>query len=170
MSGVPVLEALLDAMDALDDTRLRVDVHRDVVESSGARHDPALVPALQRARDRGAQVEVHDYFDDNALWDYLEDLDASVLPYRYGTHSGWLEACRDLGTAVIAPDCGYYAEQGPVHSFHLSESGLDAASLVDAVRQAQTAGRPTPIPVNLREEQRRKLANAHAEIYAELMQ
>lgn len=169
MSGVPVLEALLDAMDALDDTRLRVDVHRDVVEPSGARHDAALVPALQRARDRGAQVEVHDYFDDNALWDYLEDLDASVLPYRYGTHSGWLEACRDLGTAVIAPDCGYYAEQGPVHSFHLSESGLDAASLIDAVRQAQTAGRPTPMPVNLREEQRRQVANAHAEIYAELM-
>jgi len=169
MSGVPVLDALLDATDALDGTRLRVDVHRDVVDPSGARHDPELVPALHRARDRGAQVEVHDYFDDDALWDYLEGLDASVLPYRYGTHSGWLEACRDLGTAVIAPDCGYYAEQGPVHSFHLQESGLDAASLVEAVRRAQAAGRPDPVPIQLREEQRRQVANAHATIYADLL-
>ena len=39
---------------------------------------------------------------------------SSVLPYRFGTHSGWLEACYDLGTAVVAPTCGFYAEQQPL--------------------------------------------------------
>ena len=34
---------------------------------------------------------------DDELWDYLQSLDVSVLPYRFGTHSGWLEACHDLG-------------------------------------------------------------------------
>ena len=40
---------------------------------------------------------VHDCFSDEELWTYLESLDVSVLPYRFGTHSGWLEACHDLG-------------------------------------------------------------------------
>lgn len=170
MSAVPVLEALLDAVAGIEDAVLRVDVHHDVADPSGARHDPTLAAALERATGEGAQVEVHDYFDDATLWDYLEELDVSVLPYRYGTHSGWLEACRDLGTAVVAPDCGYYAEQGPVQVFHLDEAGLDATSLTDAVRRAHAAGRPAPVPVRLREQQRREVARAHAEIYAELLQ
>ena len=56
---------------------------------------------------------MHDYFSDDELWDYLHALDVSVLPYRFGTHSGWLEACHDLGTTVVAPTCGFYAEQRP---------------------------------------------------------
>ena len=42
-----------------------------------------------------------------------------MLPYRFGTHSGWLEACYDLGTPVLAPDCGFYAEQRPVPALRL---------------------------------------------------
>ena len=169
MSGVPVLEALLDGVATLDHARLKVDVHHDVADATGARHDSSLVAALDRARDRGAQVEVHDFFDDDALWDYLESVDVSVLPYRYGTHSGWLEACRDLGTAVVAPDCGYYGEQGPVYSFHLDETGLDASSLVQAVQRAYADGRPAPVPIRLRERQRQQVARAHAELYAGLL-
>ena len=169
MSGVSVLDALLDAADALDQARLRVDVHHDVADVAGARHDPSLVAARAGTVERGAQVEVHDVFDDDALWDYLEDLDVSVLPYRYGTHSGWLEACRDLGTAVIAPGCGYYADQGPVHSYGLDETGLDAASLVHAVRRAHAAGPTAPVPLHLRARQRSEVARAHAEIYAGLL-
>ena len=40
-----------------------------------------------------------------------------MLPYRFGTHSGWLEACFDLGTAVIAPSCGFYGQQHPCGVF-----------------------------------------------------
>jgi hypothetical protein len=35
-----------------------------------------------------------------------------VLPYRWGTHSGLLEAAHDLGTPVLAPAVGSYAAQG----------------------------------------------------------
>ena len=45
----------------------------------------------------------------------------SVLPYRFGTHSGWLEACFDLGTAVIAPSCGFYRQQHPCGEFDFTE-------------------------------------------------
>ncbi|MGJ3561374.1 hypothetical protein ACR6C2_36400 [Streptomyces sp. INA 01156] len=48
-----------------------------------------------RELDRKGRLElsVHDYFDDDALWDCLIGLDVSVLPYRFGTHSGdWRRA------------------------------------------------------------------------------
>ena len=70
------------------------------------------------------------------LWEYLNAIDVSVLPYRFGTHSGWLEACFDLGTAVVAPSCGFYAEQRPCVIYRHDETGLDAASLAGAVRSA----------------------------------
>ncbi len=59
-----------------------------------------------------------------------------MLPYRFGTHSGWLEACRDLGTTVVAPTCGFYAEQGPVLGYAMDEDRFDADSLVAAVTTA----------------------------------
>ncbi|MDQ4038952.1 MAG: glycosyltransferase [Actinomycetota bacterium] len=169
MSGAPVIAALLDAVEELGDAKLRVDIHRDIADADGERHDPAVVETLRAAAARGAQVEVHDFFSDAELWDYLADLDVSVLPYRYGTHSGWLEACRDLGTAVAAPTCGYYAEQGSVYSFRLDETGLDAGSLSAAVRAARSAGRPAPLSVATRTEQRRQIAALHDEIYRDVL-
>jgi len=169
MSGPPVVDALLDAVAGIDGATLRIDVHRDVAEPDGARYDAELSRALDAARERGAVVEVHDFFGDDQLWDYLQSLDLSVLPYRYGTHSGWLEACRDLGTAVAAPDCGHYADQGPVHEFHLDEHGLDVPSLVAAVHAAHAAGRPEPLTADWRERQRREVAEAHARLYREVL-
>ena len=94
------------------------------------------------AAARGAsavELREHDYFSDDELWAYLPGLDVSVLPYRFGTHSGWLEACADLGTAVIAPSCGFYAEQQPLFEYRHDEAGLDAGSLTAAVRAAYDA-------------------------------
>lgn len=51
--------------------------------------------------------------DDAALHAELTDLDASVLPYRHGTHSGWAELCWDLGVPVVTAPVGYVAEQHP---------------------------------------------------------
>jgi len=73
---------------------------------------------------------------DAELWTYLAGLDVSVLPYRFGTHSGWLEACRDLGTTVIVPSCGYFAEQGPVVTYVHDEDDYDGGSLQSAVEEA----------------------------------
>ncbi|WP_297779788.1 glycosyltransferase family 1 protein, partial [Aeromicrobium sp.] len=98
MAPHDVLPVLARAVGDLPDAVLQVNVHRDVVEAGGEHHEPALV-ALLRDLDGTVDVRVHDYFDDDGLFDHLASLDVSVLPYRFGTHSGWLEACRDLGTA-----------------------------------------------------------------------
>ena len=55
-----------------------------------------------------------------------------LLSDRFGTHSGWLEACRDPGTTVMEPTCRYFAEQGPVLSY---DHGVDD-SLTEAVPAA----------------------------------
>ena len=64
-----------------------------------------------------------------------------MLPYRFGTHSGWLEACFDLGTAVIAPSCGFYGQQRQCEVFDYTETTFDADSLDRAVRVVH---RPIP--------------------------
>ena len=41
----------------------------------------------------------------------IAGLDALVLPLRFGTHSSWLELCRDLGVPPVFPDVGFLSEQ-----------------------------------------------------------
>ncbi|MCW2868643.1 MAG: hypothetical protein JWR20_2831 [Marmoricola sp.] len=146
---------------------LQVNGHRDALLPGGARYDAALSRTLHEAHDAGdLELVVHDFFTDAQLWDYLRSLDVSVLPYRFGTHSGWLEACRDLGTAVLAPTCGHHADQGPVHPFVLDEDDFVAASLESALHDAHDAGRPDPLGVAERREQRAGIAAAHRRVYA----
>ncbi|NMH96978.1 glycosyltransferase family 1 protein [Pseudonocardia acidicola] len=152
----PVARVVAAAVAGLPGARLRIDVHDD----EPGRAFAAALPDLD--------VRVHPRFSDDALWDYLAGLDASVLPYRFGTHSGWLEACRDLGTAVVAPSCGFYSEQGPCLVYGHDEAGLDAAALTAAVRTAY-AWRPSWRAGAVdRAAQRIEIAKAHATIYASL--
>ena len=137
MAPLPVIAAVADVVRELPGARLQVNVHHDVADADGARHDPVLVGWLRAARRPGRlDLVVHDCFSDEELWRYLESLDLSVLPYRFGTHSGWLEACFDLGTPVLAPTCGFFAQQRPCLSYRHDEQGLDVPSLQAAVRTA----------------------------------
>jgi hypothetical protein len=115
------------------------------------------------------EVRVHPYFTDDELWQYLASLTVSVLPYRFGTHSGWLEACFDLGTAVIAPSCGYYHQQRPCGVFDFAEDRFDVASLHRAVRAAYRrwrAGASAPrASWAQRRTERARLAEAHHRLY-----
>ena len=170
MDPLPVIRTLQAEVTRLPGAVLQVDGHNDVLLPDGARYDAPLADHLYRAAADGEiDLRIHDYFDDAALWDYLSSLDVSVLPYRFGTHSGWLEACSDLGTAVLAPTCGYYAEQGEVYSYEHDEHGLDPSSLIQAVSEAFDSGRPRPLSVDFRRAQRRDVARAHARIYQDLL-
>jgi hypothetical protein len=80
-----------------------------------------------------------------------------------------LEACRDLGTTVIAPDCGYFADQAPVLTYRHDESGVDAASLKGAVESAILDSRTADISIEDRRLQRQRVADAHLELYSRLL-
>ena len=137
MAPLPVIRALAEVVAALPGGKLQVDIHHDVFDPDGLRHDRDLAGYLSCAAARAEiDLRVHDCFSDEELWAYLESLDVSVLPYRFGTHSGWLEACHDLGTTAIAPTCGYFHQQRPCLSYRHDESGLDVRSLQQAVLYA----------------------------------
>jgi hypothetical protein len=165
MGAVEVAGVLAETVAGLPGARLQINVHHEVFEPGTYYHDAAAGGALRALASDVVDVVEHEYFSDAELWAYLGGLDVSVLPYRFGTHSGWLEACVDLGTAVIAPSCGFYAEQQPVHAYTHDESGLDAASLAAAVRGAYAAAPARRAGVAERRAQRRALAAAHEALY-----
>lgn len=144
---------------------LVVDVHPDVVDRA------ELTGVLALAAAGRLRLRVHDRFTDDELVGYLQELTVSVLPHRFGTHSGWLEACRDIGTRVVAPDCGYYAEQWPaIHRYRNNEDdGLDPASLSAAVTAALTAGPVSPADPRARATERTAVRRGHAELYRRTM-
>ncbi|MET9463896.1 glycosyltransferase family 1 protein [Streptomyces sp. NPDC006544] len=172
MAVLPVVRVLADTVAELRAAELQVNIHKEVADPASGAHDPKLLRALEELADAGRlTLTVHDYFDDQQLWDYLASLDLSVLPYRFGTHSGWLEACHDLGTAVAAPDCGFYAEQRPCLTYgHSQQGGLDEESLRDAVLTAYEE-RPAPRATTThRTRERAELAAAHRALYASALQ
>jgi hypothetical protein len=154
---VPVARVLAAAVAALPGAVLRIDAHDD----DSGRAVAAALPDLD--------VRVHPPFSDAELWAYLSGLDVSVLPYRTGTHSGWLEACYDLGTTVVAPNCGFYAEQAPCLGYGHDESGLDGASLAAAVRTAYVERPRWRAGQAVRAAQRRAIAAAHEAIYRSVL-
>jgi hypothetical protein len=184
MVGVPLLRALTDG--DLGDVRLRIDVHEEIWDPQGPAFHGDVRTTLEHLARRGdLELALHDYFTDVELYDYLASLDVAILPYRFGTHSGWLEACKDLGTAVVAPSCGCYAAQRDVFEFHCDEHGLDAESLREAVRRACAArardeGDPertsplfvregSPSSLALRQAQRKEIAQAHRHLYERVL-
>ncbi|WP_329163154.1 glycosyltransferase [Streptomyces anulatus] len=170
MDPLPVVRVLADVLPELPGAVLRVDCHPDVDDPESHWYAPGVLDELRgMSREGRLELSVHDYFDDDALWDYLIGLDVSVLPYRFGTHSGWLEACHDLGTTVVAPSCGFYAQQRPCLIYGHDRQGLDAASLRDAVRTAYQE-RPTwrADPVE-RGAERFRIARAHEALYEGLL-
>lgn len=164
--------AVVTALDAAcadpsirDDVTLLVHVHEEVRDPSFVRHDPEVVALLDGVAARGS-AEVHwvQRMDDEELWAYLSSLDVSVLPYAWGTHSGWLEECRDLGTAVLAPDVGHYTEQGDVATYRLLDGTPHGADVQRALLDLRSR-RPRPVTRAHRLAQRRQIAHAHRQIY-----
>lgn len=75
--------------------------------------DPVVLEALAQLARRGRLLlSVEGRLSDRRLWERLSSAQLVLLPYRWGTHSGLLEAAHDLGTPVLAPSFGGYADQG----------------------------------------------------------
>ncbi|MCV2490311.1 hypothetical protein OF117_13140 [Geodermatophilus sp. YIM 151500] len=98
----------------------------------------------------------------------LQQLHVAVLPERCGTHSRDLEVCRDVGTRVVAPSCGWFADQwSDVVTYGNDEHrGLDPVSLTVAVGAALARPMPRPADRAWRTEQRAAVRRVHEEVYA----
>jgi hypothetical protein len=180
IDAVAMASALCDAIDRLNadgfDVSAELRLHR-TVRDDGSRD---AIRALARRGGRVTLVE-HERLDDAELYRMLGGLDVCVLPYRHGTHSGWLEMCWDLGTAVVAPRVGFYAEQHPdgtVVSFEPDPLGTTLAEAIRTAVDSPLSTRPGS-PDRVREVSRRRglrgseleaLTLAHLALYGELVE
>lgn len=118
-------------------TELVVHAHREICDPGFPRYDGRMLEVLDRIEHAGrAQVCWVDRMTDAQLWSYLRSIDVSVLPHRWGTHSGWLEECLDLGVVPMVPQTGYLAEQFGRHGYRWTGSAPEADSLLGALRSA----------------------------------
>jgi hypothetical protein len=116
---------------------------------------------------------------DAALEAQLAGLAVSMLPYRHGTHSGWLELCVDLGVPVAGPAFGHFADQSPDPAAYRSFVPGDPASLAGALTALLAS--PVAVPgsparahaiaaaADRRERDREAIAAAHVAVYRSLL-
>lgn len=145
--------------------RLHADLHREALDADFPRYDPAVPALVARWRKLGGEVDVHERVDDEEFLTRLAATDVVLLPYRHGTHSGLLEACHDLGTAVIAPDVGCYTGQHPFPTYSPDDiPGTLPGALGQVLRE--------PVVAADREERAAEAAWVRAEhrrVYAEVV-
>jgi hypothetical protein len=100
----------------------------------------------------------------------LQQLHVAVLPECSGTHSRDLEICRDVGTRVVAPSRGWFADQwSEVVSYGDDGRGaLDPVSLAAAVSVALTRPMVVPADRGWRAEQLAAVRRVHEQVYAQV--
>lgn len=122
-----------------------------------------LIAALQ---DTAIDLRVHDPLPDDELHAAVAECTTVVLPYIRGTHSGWLEMCRDLGVTVAVPDCGCYLSQADDPAAVVSYRTGDAVDAAAAVARLLESGR---VPYRGdRDAQLVQIRAAHAAVYEEV--
>lgn len=159
-------EAIVNTLTAMtrrfEWLNLRIDVNRDAVAPRAPRRS-AVEALLRSVVDvERVEVSVHQRFTDTQLWSYLRSVEAVILPYSAGTHSGWAEACYDLGVRVIAPSHSCIPDQ---HVEFLGFECFSEPSLEAAVISAYQDARIRPPTEAFRSLQRIDIAGTHREVY-----
>ncbi|GAB47365.1 hypothetical protein [Mobilicoccus pelagius] len=166
---VPTLVRARDAVAALADAgapvSLRLHVHEDVLDPAHPRHDPRLAPLLAAPH---VDARIHGPLDDDALWGDLLDVDLALLPYRFGTHSGWLEMTHDLGTDVLVSTAGHASEQRPVRTYDPVSASSIGVEIARAHRDHGTDIRPARPARAARVREREDVRALHARLYRDV--
>ena len=132
IEGPELLDLLDPVSEDLPGAHLRIVVEAQAWrqawgEDLGA-HDQQVVGELAAEGGWGS-VRLVQYETGNLgpLLPEFAALDVCVLPYRFATHSSWLELCRDLGVAPVFPPVGFLREQW----FDRSEPGEHSGEIYD---------------------------------------
>ena len=133
-----------------------------------AADEPWIGSAVRKLAAAGAvELVVHPAEERAAQ---LQQLHVAVLPEPCGGHSRDLETCRDVGTRVVAPSCGWFADQwSDVVTYGNHDHGrLDAVSLTGAIGAALARPMPRPADRAWRAEQLAAVRQVHADVYAQV--
>ena len=130
-------------------------------------HEGAAAAVQDRARGvTGVHVRPHGMLTLSELCRTLVAVDALVLPYRWGTHSGLLELAADLDVPVIAADVGYLREQGHGVFYEPAGDGLRRTLLQFVTNPPADA----TVALAERDRARRHFVGLHRAIYDELVE
>ena len=114
-----------------------------------------------------ANVIVHEPMDDADLYAAVGRAGVCILPYTRGTHSGWLEMCRDLGVPVVVPDTGCYAGQADTPEAVAVYAAGDGHAAGQAAARLLARGH---VPyAGDREHQMQQVRRAHKAIYEKVV-
>ncbi|MGW9627149.1 glycosyltransferase [Microbacterium sp. NPDC055521] len=106
------VRAAVDAARLLEGEEPAVEI--EVLLNEHVRDDRTADRVVAAATGHAAvRVRRTAYLSDAQIEDWLGGLDLFVLPYRHGTHSGWVELCYDLGVRVAGTDVGHIRSQHP---------------------------------------------------------
>ena len=140
---------------------LRIDAYPAALE-----RNPVAARQLEELAARGlVHVELTPYGTDGDFERHVRSIDIVVLAYRWGTHSGWAEACLDVGTQVVAPAGTCIPDQHPrIHAADLGAEhlGVEIRRVLDTCWERR---HDPPVTRAWRTAQRRELAAAHVAIY-----
>ena len=170
---MPDVEAAADAAVFVKSLRANVvaevEFYREIAQQvplTVYAHDVAATRELRTELSLidGLSTVTHDPLDDAALHKAVAGHRVCILPYVRGTHSGWLEMCRDLDVSVAVPDCGCYADQADAPEAVAVYRAGDGAA---AGRAAAALLAADPVPYRGdRDAQLRAIKQVHADIYA----
>lgn len=121
----------------------------------------AAAPTARRAA--AVEVRAHEHLSEAELCDSLAGFSALVLPHRHGTHSGWLELCRDLGLSPVIPEIGQLVEQWGAAAATYDPAAPTGAGLHAALTAALAGPPVAPRPADAEDE---AVADAHLVVYA----
>jgi beta-1,4-mannosyltransferase len=162
--GTPLVRGLAERVGHDRRIRLEISAYPRLRERR-----PGLAVALDDlAALPSVRVRWEGFVSDDDFAEGIRSLDAAVLGYRFGTHSGWAEACLDVGTRVIAPAGTCIPDQDP----SIAAVDLDDPDSLDAIvallRSWADEPRPAVDCVG-RARRRTAIAAAHADLYRSLV-
>lgn len=169
-AGVAVEELLAPLAAALPPgTRLAVMVRSDALAAAREPGHPRHAAAIELDRLAPAvEVRAHEHLSDADLCAALAGFGALVLPHRHGTHSGWLELCRDLGLPPAIPAIGHLVQQWGPDAASYDPARVTAEALTSELHAALLAALDgPPVPPRSPDAEDAAVARAHGELYRE---
>ncbi|KAA0918760.1 hypothetical protein [Dietzia sp. ANT_WB102] len=153
IEGPELLDQLASVASGRPGAELRILVEaqawRDACGDDGVSGSNHLVAEFAAEGDwTSVRLVRYESLDLGSLLAEVAALDVCVLPYRFATHSTWLELCRDLGVAPVFPAVGCLWDQWFDRCDPAEHSGevydpRDPAAVATAVR----ASLDTPLAV-----------------------
>lgn len=151
------------------------------VTATDERREAAVLAALRETAEHHGDLTLDvrpDFVEPQVLAEWLRQSNLLVLPYRHVTHSGQLEAARDMGLSLLAPEVptlqsqfpgGAQAAGYPVTWFPVED--LDdpvnfAAHIATAAKKTEAPKEVVAMFRSFREREHQRIVECHTRLYA----